>query len=102
MFNEFILYISNPDSRFIILHVYITACIAMIMARIRARIRVIALRFIMLTFAGFIITIITYLSIRFLITRQIFSDVVYFWILFACCAFTVIAVNILHENLNER
>ena len=85
MFNEFILYISNPMSWYIILSIYFGSCFILILHNIKLNTKTVVLRVVKSLLVGFIITTIVYLSIPFLITRQIFNDIVYLIILLVCC-----------------
>ena len=85
MLNEFILYISNPIHWYIILFTYFGSCFLVILHNIKLNTKAVVLRVVKSVLVGFVITIISYFSIRFLITRQIFCDVVYFFILIVYC-----------------
>jgi len=85
MFNEFILYISNPMHWYMILYLYFGSCFLLVIKNIKLNTKTIVLRVVKSVLVGFVITITVYFSIRFLITRQIFNDVVYLFILFVCC-----------------
>ena len=94
MFNEFILYISDPISRGTILLFYVFLSLGLFYGKPAIKLKTVteALGFFSLAIVGFITTNIMYFSIRFLITRQIFSDTVYLFILYICCVIPLLLV----------
>jgi len=105
MFNEFILHISDPAFSIVIFFAYVCVCGLLILkeeSHIKLNTWAKALRFFILFITGFPVINITYFSIRFLITRQIFSDIVYGLILYICCLFTAGAVNIFYLLLEDK
>jgi len=102
MFNEILLYILDPGSRFLFLFTYFGFSITFIIMGIKPKTKTDILRVIKLVFIGFIIAIIAYFSIRFLITRQYFNDGLYMFFLFLCCLYSLVYVQISYFYSDEN
>ena len=94
MFNEFLLYISDPVSMGLILSFYTCLSLGLIYGEHAIKLNTVteALRLFGLVIVGYIATNLMYFSIRFLITRQIFSNTVYLFILYICCVIPLLLV----------